>query len=66
MTLSSQPTIRPVPPHVVVDLSYFTGRVDGIESYARGLLPALAAHDDLRFVGAAGVRDVLDPHENRL
>lgn len=36
---------------VAVDLVFFTGRKGGTESYARGLFAALAAHDDLRFVG---------------
>jgi glycosyltransferase involved in cell wall biosynthesis len=43
--------MRPVTLHVAVDLVYFTGRKGGTESYARGLFPALATHDDLRFVG---------------
>jgi glycosyltransferase involved in cell wall biosynthesis len=40
-----------VPLRVAVDLVFFTGRKGGTESYARGLFPALAGHEDLRFVG---------------
>ncbi|HEY0808177.1 MAG TPA: glycosyltransferase family 1 protein [Pseudonocardiaceae bacterium] len=40
-----------MPLRIAVDLVFFTGRKGGAESYARGLLPALAAHDDLSFVG---------------
>lgn len=40
---------RPI--HVAVDLLFFTGSKGGTETYARGLFAALAAHDDLRFVG---------------
>ena len=36
---------------VAVDLVFYTGRKGGTESYARGLFAALAAHDDLRFIG---------------
>ncbi|WP_051766886.1 glycosyltransferase family 4 protein [Saccharothrix syringae] len=40
-----------MPLRIAVDLVYYTGRKGGTESYARGLFQALAAHDDLRFVG---------------
>jgi glycosyltransferase involved in cell wall biosynthesis len=36
---------------IAVDLVFFTGRKGGTESYARGMFPALADHEDLRFVG---------------
>jgi glycosyltransferase involved in cell wall biosynthesis len=40
-----------VPLRIAVDLVFCTGRKGGTESYVRGLFPALAEHDDLRFVG---------------
>lgn len=40
-----------MPVRVAVDLVFFTGRKGGTETYARELFPALAAHNDLRFVG---------------
>ncbi|WP_158850675.1 glycosyltransferase family 4 protein [Saccharothrix deserti] len=40
-----------MPIRIAVDLVFYTGRKGGTESYARGMFPALAAHDDLRFVG---------------
>jgi glycosyltransferase involved in cell wall biosynthesis len=46
-----------VPIRIAVDLVFFTGRKGGTETYARELFPALAAHDDLRFVGI-GNREV--------
>ncbi|HEX4724586.1 MAG TPA: hypothetical protein VH333_18860, partial [Pseudonocardiaceae bacterium] len=40
-----------MPLRIAVDLVFFTGRKGGTENYARGLFSALAAHDDLSFVG---------------
>jgi glycosyltransferase involved in cell wall biosynthesis len=48
-----------VPLHIAVDLVFFTGRKGGTESYARGLFPALAGYDDLRFTGI-GNRELRD------
>ena len=46
---------------IAVDLVFFTGRKGGTESYARGLFPALAAHEDLRFVGIGNRETAADP-----
>jgi glycosyltransferase involved in cell wall biosynthesis len=39
------------PLRIAVDLVFFTGHKGGTESYARGVFPHLADHDDFRFIG---------------
>lgn len=51
MASGGRSTMGAVPLRIAVDLVFYTGRKGGTESYVRGLFQALAAHDDLRFVG---------------
>lgn len=49
------------PLRVAVELVYFTGHKGGTESYARRLLPALAAQPGVDLIGIAG-RELRGPH----